>query len=124
MDKIIERSGCLTMYLVTMIIGNSIVGLLYLAACENTASPSSGLPHWLYPALTACFFLNVLFSIAMALWFKWGIFAFILTNLFIIILAVSFSVRTITPTLSLLEIITLFGAIHCGGAQKSWLKFR
>ena len=119
MDKIIERSGCLTMFLVTMIIGNSIVALLYLAAAENSTTQ----PYWLLPALTACFFLNVLFAIAIALWFKWGIFVFIFSNLIILFLSISFDVRTITPTLAVVEIIMLFGAIHWGGEQKAWLNF-
>ncbi|MBD3287280.1 hypothetical protein GF337_00615 [candidate division KSB1 bacterium] len=118
MDKIIERSGCLTMFLITMIIGNSIVALLYLAAMENSSEP-----YWLFPALTALFFLNTTFAIAIALWFKWGIFAFILSNLIILLLSVSFVVRIVTPTLAVIEIIMLFGAVHWGDEQKSWLKF-
>ena len=120
MDKFIERSGYLTMFLVTVIIGNSIVALLYIAASEK----SSVHPYWLFPAFTACFFLNTLFAISIAAWLKWGFFAFIVSNIAIIFLAVSFGTRVLTPTLAFFEIILLLQVVHSGGEQKAWLNFR
>lgn len=120
MDKIIERSGCLTIFLVTMIIGNAIAALLCLAASENVSSQ----PDFLFPLLITLFILNTMFAIAIAMWLKWGIIAFVLSNLIILFLSVSHDTRALVTSVAILEIFMLFAALYLGGEQKTWLNFR
>ncbi len=70
----IERGGCLTVFLVLMMIANPIIGVLYLASGDTFKRALPGAPDWALPALGILALVNFGCAIGMWMWKKWGVF--------------------------------------------------
>jgi hypothetical protein len=67
------RGGCLTAFLVLMMIANPLVGLMYLVT-GDTIERTLHAPDWAIPLLTVLSLVNFACAIGIWKWKKWGVF--------------------------------------------------
>jgi hypothetical protein len=71
-----ERGGCLTIWLVLLIIVNPLLGLYYLGNGSQLSSLLH-LPSWTMPVLVIFAVINTVCAVGIWMWKKWGAFGFI-----------------------------------------------
>lgn len=82
-DQEEKRGGCLTTFLVLMIIFNSLTTIFYLVANENTLKLPQNVPSWTIYLFSIFGILNTVFAILVWKWKKIGVYGFILSALVI-----------------------------------------
>ena len=68
-----DRGGCLTAFLVLMMIANPLVGLMYLVT-GDAIRRSLHAPDWAIPVLTIASLVNFACAIGIWKWKKWGVY--------------------------------------------------
>ena len=72
-----KRGGCLTAWLILMLIANPLVALQYLAAGGAIRQNLPNLPAWALPVLALFAFANFAFAFAIWKWRRWGMYGFV-----------------------------------------------
>jgi hypothetical protein len=110
-----QRHGCLTAWLVLMIIVNALVGVIYmLAIVAGDASALGDVPGWVLPVLSVGSVLNVVFAVALLRWKMWGFvgFAAMAGLVFVVNLAAGQGVGA--SLMGLVGIAVLYGVLRIG----------
>jgi hypothetical protein len=76
-----KRGGCLTAFLILMLIGNPLAGLYYLLAGSTVRQSLPTLPEWAIPVLGLLALANFVFAIAIWKWKRWGVYGFVGSSL-------------------------------------------
>ena len=114
-----NRHGCLTAWLVLMIIANSATALRYLLGSRAIRQAIPNMPGWAFPVLIVMSLFNLVCAIALFQWKKWGFWGFCASS--IVALVVNLSVGLGTGAfVGLLGILLLYGALHIGKENKGW----
>ena len=71
-----ERGGCLTAFLVLMLIANPLVGLVYFLAGDAMNAATHG-HEWARPVLGLMCFVNVACAIGVWRFKRWGVYGFV-----------------------------------------------
>jgi uncharacterized membrane protein (DUF2068 family) len=85
-----KRGGCLTTFLVLMLIANPLTALYYLVAGDAVRQALPALPTWGIPVLAALGILNAVFAIGVWHWQRWGAYGFIASGLVAFLFNVSY----------------------------------
>jgi len=114
------RHGCLTTYLVFVIIVNSAVALVYLFGREWLQRNGPQTPEWAFWLLAICGLSNVISAIALLRWKRWGFWLFVVST--ITALAINFSIGLGPQGIfgAVLGIAILYAVLHIGGERKAW----
>jgi hypothetical protein len=96
-----KRGGCLTAFLILMLIANPLAGLLYLLAGSTLAHFLPNVPQWAILTFGVLAFANLIFALGIWSWKKWGVYGFVGSSL------VAFTINALT----LGTISALFGLI-------------
>jgi len=115
-----KRHGCLTAWLVLMIIGNSATAFTYLFGGVGFSQAFPGVPGWAMPLLVLMSIFNLVCSVALLRWKKWGFWGFAATTVFALILNLSFGLSVGSALSGLLGIFILYGVLHIGKENKGW----
>lgn len=75
-----RRGGCLTAFLILMLIANPLTALYYLVAGSTIHEYLPNLPLWTIPCLGLAALANFAFAIALWRWKKWGMYGFAVTT--------------------------------------------
>ena len=116
-----QRHGCLTVYLIFVIIVNALVALVYTfasGAIEQNLPDSS--PEWMIPLMILLLVINIVGAIALFMWKKWGF--FVLVGVMVISLVMN-SIFLPNPTGiagAIVGFIILWAALQIGGDKKGW----
>ncbi len=113
-----KRHGCLTVYLWLMVVGNSVVALIYLFGRETLEDRIPFLPGWALPVLAICAILNVVFAIALLRWKRWGFIGFIATAILTFVVNVNIRVGFFQAVLGLFGVAILYGVLQIGDGDK------
>ncbi len=115
-----QRHGCLTAWLVLMVVANSLMAALYLFRGVIIKENYSSAPAWAPRALALVGIANVVFSVALLRWKKWGFFGFVVASgvAFVVNLKVGLSV--VQAVSGLAGIAILYGALQIGKENKGW----
>lgn len=111
-----SRHGCLTAYLVFMIVANSAVSLVYLLAGSNLPQ----MPYWSFPVLAALGVFNVICAVALFKWKRWGFWGFVASGLCAAIVNILIGLKPASVVGGLLGIAVLYGVLHLGKGNKGW----
>lgn len=116
-----QRHGCLTAWLVLMIIANSGLTLHYLASGETVRRVNPAMPDWTLPVLIAGGLLNVAFAFALLQWKKWGFIgsASMAVVLFVVNLVSGFGPRSFG---GLIGFAILYALLRLGGERNAWYR--
>ena len=71
-----KRGGCLTAWLILMLIANPLVAVYYLAAGHTVKQALPNLPEYAIPLLIFLGIANFVFALAIWSWKKWGMYGF------------------------------------------------
>ncbi len=115
-----ERHGCLTAWLVVMIVGNLIVAVYYLvsSASFRQAMPSGS--EWTLPASIILLLFNMVCAVALLNWKKWGFWGICVSSTIVLIVNLSAGLGIIPALSALLGVILLFWVLHIGREKKGW----
>ncbi len=122
-----KRHGCLTFYLIFMIIINLYLvvaysGLLIVALfIDQNITTVPDVAIWLYPIQLIMAILSLVFTIAIFLWKKWGFYGIaVLSGMSLVIsVALEFAVVWTSATV-LISFALLYGALQVGQDNKAW----
>ena len=111
-NKVPERGGCLTAFLIFMIIANAAAILLYLGMGEKIAR-ASHLPSYT-PAIMSLFgVLNLVFAIMIYKWKKAGVIGIVINSAVILILnlALGMGVRSFGGVVGVVILVILVNPV-------------
>lgn len=111
-----KRHGCLTAYLILMLIANSATALFTTFAVINNID----MVHWALPIVAVCGFFNLACAIALLRWKKWGFWGFCISAMIIFIANLIIGVDAASALLGLVGIAVLFGVLQIGKENKGW----
>ena len=115
-----QRHGCLTAWLILMIIANSITAVVYLFGSGAIRQQFSSAPGWAFPVLAFLGIANVVCSIALFQWKKWGFFVFIVTTAAAFVVNLMVGVKLVLVLLGLVGLGVLYGVLQIGKEKKGW----
>lgn len=115
-----QRHGCLTSWLVLVIVANSFTAILYLFAEDSVAKNLSGGAKWVVPALAVIGIGNVVFAIALFRWKKWGFFGLAATAIASVVINISAGLSTTLAIGGLAGLVILYAMLQIGGERKAW----
>lgn len=67
-----KRGGCLTAWLVLILIANPLTAIYYLTSGSQVARVFPSMPGWVIPVLVVGAILNTIFGVGLWTWHKWG----------------------------------------------------
>lgn len=119
-----QRHGCLTAWLVLMIIANAAT--IIMTPASLGAMRQAGLhPSPLAIAIVIiCALVNVVCAIALLRWKRWGFYGFIATTAVAMITNLSIGLSITTSIIGLVSIALLYLVLNIGGANKAWPHLR
>lgn len=115
-----QRHGCLTAWLVLMIIANSGTALMYLFGSAVIRQNLPSAPDWAFPILSIVGIVNVVCSIALFRWQKWGFFGFIATTAAAFVINLMLGLNILQLLTGLVGIAILYGVLQIGKEKKGW----
>lgn len=120
MDKPKNRHGCLTAYLIFMIVVNAITAIvtpLFTGAIQETIP---GFPVWVSWVMAAGALLNIVFAVALLKWRKWGFFGFCAISAVAFMLNLYAGLGIGQSIFGLLGLAILYAVLQIGGEEKGW----
>ena len=120
MSEVRSRHGCLTAWLALMVIANSAMATVYLLGGAAIYQLYSSAPTWAFPVLGVAGLGNVVCSIALLRWKKWGFFGFIASSALAFAANLMIGVPTLQTLFGLAGIAVLYGFLQIGKEKKAW----
>jgi hypothetical protein len=115
-----KRHGCLTTWLVLTIIFNVIFTVLYLAGAGVSKS-LRGSPTWAIPVLVLLLIFEIVCTLALFSWKKWGFWGFCAVNVIGIVVDIGLGISIVWPLVAVLvNIAVLYGVLNIGQDNKGW----
>ena len=116
-----NRHGCLTAWLVLMIIANSATALMYLLGSGFISQAAPNIPGWVFPVLIVASLFNLVCAIALFQWKKWGFWGFCASSIVGLVVNLSAVGLGLFQSFSgLLGVLLLYGVLHIGKENKGW----
>jgi len=115
-----SRHGCLTAWLVVMIVANSLAALTYLLASEAIRRELPSLPEWAFPVLIVFSVFNLVCAVALFKWKKWGFWGFCVSSVVALGVNLSVGFGIVTALSGLVGIALLYGVLQIGKENKGW----
>lgn len=115
-----QRHGCLTAWLIFMIVSNSIFSLVYLFGSAYIRKSYPNAPEWAMGVLTLSCIFNLVCSIALYKWKKWGFWGFVVTTAIGLWMNSMFGMTIVQKILGLSGVFLLYGVLRIGKENKGW----
>ena len=115
-----SRHGCLTAWLIFMMIANSMSVLIYVLGGQAIKQAIPNSPGWLFPSLIVLSAFNLVCAIALFKWKKWGFWGFLGSSVAAFIINLSIGMGLVQSVLGLLGIAILYGVLNIGENNKGW----
>lgn len=115
-----SRHGCLTAWLVVMILANSASFLLYLLAQDMISEQLPQLPDWAFPVLIVGSLFNLLCALALFRWKKWGFWGACLSSIVIFVLNIELGIGIGQSLFGLVGVVLLYAVLHIGKDNQGW----
>ena len=115
-----NRHGCLTAWLVLMLIANGASGLMYLLGSEAIRRSLPNAPGWAFPVLIVFSLFNVVCAVALFQWKRWGFWGFCVSSLVALVVNLSIGLGMGSALAGLVGVILLYGVLQIGTENKGW----
>ena len=115
-----NRHGCLTAWLVVMIIANSATALTYLLGSGAIGETLPNMPGWAFPVLIVMSLFNLVCAIVLFQWKKWGFWGFCASSVVALVVNLSIGLGVGPALVGLLGVLFLYGVLHIGKENKGW----
>ena len=120
MADVKNRHGCLTAWLILMIVMNSATALMYLFGGEAIRKAVPNMPAWMLPVFIAATLFNLACAIALFHWKKWGFWGFCVSSVIALVVNLSIGSGIGSALTGLLGMVLLYGVLHIGKENKGW----
>jgi len=108
-----QRHGCVTAWLVLMIIANAGLALVYLLANDTiTRNLPENVPSAMIYLLGFIGIINVVFAVLLFQWKRWGFYGYVVSALATFLINLSIGVPATSSILGLVGIGILFGILQ------------
>ena len=116
-----SRHGCLTAFLIFMMVVNAATAAFYLFAGDQVRQAIPNAPPWMIYALVVISLFNLACAVALFTWKKWGFWGFAASSVVSLGLNLMLGLGVAQSLLGLLGIAILFGVLQIGdGRTKGW----
>jgi len=115
-----QRHGCLTAWLVLMIVANSAAGLLYLSGNAAIKHTLPGAPSWAFPVMGLLGLFNLVCAVALLKWRKWGFWGIVASSIGALLVNMSMGVGIGMSVAGMVGIALLYGVLQIGGENRGW----
>ncbi len=115
-----QRHGCLTAWLVLIIVVNVIAALVYLVDGGAIVRDFPDFPLWALPVLILACVANIVFAVALFRWRKWGFSGFVATTVVAFVVNLALGLPPLQLITGLLSVALLYGVLQIGGEKKGW----
>lgn len=115
-----ERHGCLTAYLIFMIVVNSAISLLYLFGSDRLQRVGTPTPAWTFWALAALGVINVISAVALLRWKRWGFWVFVASALGVFAVNLALGLGPLSGIGGVVGVLVLYGVLQIGKEKKGW----
>ncbi len=115
-----SRHGCLTAWLVLMIIANSATALMYLLRSDVIRRAFPDAPGWASPVLIVLALFNLVCAIALFQWKKWGFWGFCASSIVALVVNLSIGLGIGPSLVGLIGVALLYGVLQIGKENKGW----
>ena len=115
------RHGCLTAWLILIIIVSTILAIVCLFQSFTAARHDIRVPDWFIPLMVIAFLLNVAAiacCVALFRWKKWGFYGYVAVKAIDIVLGMLLG--NPSAVFGVVGIVILLGLLHMGGTNKAW----
>jgi hypothetical protein len=114
-----QRHGCLTAWLVLVIVANTLTALAYVLGQSAVAANLPAGRGWVVPVLAVFAAANVIFAIALFQWRRWGFYGIVASSVVALVVNLLVGGGPFVIT-GLLGPLVLYGVLQIGGARKGW----
>ena len=115
-----KRHGCLTAWLILMIVANSGTALMYLLGSAAIRGRLPNAPGWAFPVLIVFSLFNLLCSIALLQWKKWGFWGFCVSAVVALVVNLSCGLGIVAILGGLIGVLVLYGVLNIGKENRGW----
>lgn len=119
-----ERHGCLTAWLILMIIGNAATTVITPLSIVGMRQAGLQLSPVGIGVIVICAVANILFAIALFRWQRWGFYGFIATSAVGLITNLSLGLGIGQSVFGLVGIAILYWVLNMGGERKAWPRLK
>ena len=120
MDEQKRRHGCLTAWLVLLIVVNSLWALIYLFSGQLVRQLRPSDPDWFIPVAIITAVLNLGFAVALFSWRRWGFWGYLATSIAALVVNASMGRGIGQLASGLLFVAVLYGTLQIGDEDKGW----
>jgi hypothetical protein len=113
-----KRHGCLTVYLVSLVVLGLASALLFLLSSVPRYFPNA--PAWAGPVLLVLSLVNLVWPIAMFRWKKWGFWGFCVSCVVGIAINIAIGMDVVESVSGFLGILVMYGVLRMGGEKNGW----
>jgi hypothetical protein len=115
-----SRHGCLTAWLVLIIVASSASALFYLLGGELIRRTLPNAPEWAFGVLIVFSFFNLVCAVALFKWKKWGFWGFCVSSVVALVVNLSIGLSIAKGAGGLIGVLLLYGVLHIGKENKGW----
>ena len=116
-----QRHGCLTTWLILMIIAGSLTALMSLLGSQAIKQTFPAAPDWYaFPVMTIFSIFNLVCVIALFKWKKWGFWGLLVSYLVNIFMNLSIGLAIRESLYGLGGIVFLYAVLHIGKEKRGW----
>jgi len=115
-----NRHGCLTAYLSVMLLANSVTALIYTLGGAAVSEALPDMPGWVTPLLAVLGLFNLVCTIGLFKWKKWGFYGFCASSALALAVNLSLGVGVAATVGGLMGIFFLYGVLQIGGDKRGW----
>ena len=119
MSDLKTRHGCLTAYLIIMMIANSGTALMYIVGADFVLSAMPDAPGWSMPVLAIMGAVNLVCAIALWMWKKWGFYGFCVSAALTLVINLIIGVNPAQAVGGMSGIVILYFVLQTGD-PKAW----
>ena len=105
-----------------MLVANSVTALSYLQASGNLGKTLPNMPGWAIPVLLVVSLFNVVFTIALFQWKRWGFWGFCATSVVALVVNLSIGLGIASALAGLIGVLLLYWVLQIGSENKGWLQ--
>jgi hypothetical protein len=113
-----KRHGCLTVWLILIIIGCALSLVGYLVG--SSFMVAANVPGWVIPVYIVISVLQLVCAIALFKWKKWGFWGIIVATVISVIIGFATHMGIATVIFALIGIAILYGVLQIGKENKGW----
>lgn len=113
-----KRHGCLTAYLICLVIVTSMSALIFLLISVQRYYPNA--PGWTKPMAVILSLTNLAWPFALLRWKRWGFWGFCGSSVVGVVFNLTVGLGMLQSIAGLLGILVLYGVLRIGGVHDGW----